>query len=74
MTFEEQIKRLSDVAAKKNLEAQNAVAKVTKLIQTKYPELVAIYSISDSGIIFVDDSNMAEYYDFEQIYSEFGRR
>lgn len=72
MSFEEQIKKLSDVATKKNIEAQNAVAEVTKLIQTKYPELVAEYSASDGGIIFIDDSTMAEYYSFEQIKGDLG--
>ena len=73
-SFEEQIKTLSDIAANKNIEAQNAVAEVSKLIQTKYPELAAEYSISDGGIIFIDDSNMQEYYNFEQIVRDFGRR
>lgn len=73
-SFEEQIKTLSDIAVNKNIEAQNAVAEVSKLIQTKYPELVAEYSISDGGIIFIDDSNMQEYYNFEQIVRDFGRR
>ena len=74
MSFEEQIKRLSDVATKKNCIAQDAVNAVSKLIQTKYPELVAEYSISDGGIIFICDSTMREYYNFEQIYLELGRR
>ena len=73
-SFEEQIKELSDVAVKKNIEAQNAVAEVSKLIQTKYPELMAEYSISDGGIIFIDDSDMGEYYNFEQIVRDFGER
>lgn len=73
-SFEEQIKALSDIAVNKNIEAQNAVAEVTKLIQTKYPELTAEYSISDSGIIFIDDSDMSEYYNFEQIFRDFGER
>ena len=73
-SFEEQIKILSNVAINKNIEAQNAVAEITKLMQTKYPELIAEYSISDGGIIFIDDSNMGEYYDFEQIIRTFGRR
>lgn len=73
-SFEEQIKALSDIAKNKNIEAQNAVAEVTKLIQTKYPELTAEYSISDGGIIFIDDSNMNEYYNFEQIIGDFGER
>lgn len=72
--FEEQIKRLSDIAVKKNIEAENAVAEVSKLIQTKYPKLAAEYSISDGGIIFIDDSTMEEYYNFEQIYLKLGRR
>lgn len=72
--FEEQIKTLSDIAVDKNIEAQNAVAEVSKLVQTKYPELTAIYSISDGGIIFIDDSCRGEYYDFEQIIQSFGRR
>lgn len=73
-SFEEQIEELSDVATKKNIEAQNAVAEVSKLIQTKYPELRAEYFISDSGIVFIDDSNMREYYNFEQIIRDFGER
>ena len=72
--FFEQIKALSDVAIKKNIEAQNAVAEVSKLIQTKYPELEAEYSISDGGIIFIDDSDMTEYYDFGQIIKYYGKR
>lgn len=74
MTFEKQIKRLSDIAIKKNFIAQDAVAEVTKLIQTKYPELKAEYFVSDGGIVFIDDSNMQEYYDFEQIVRDFGER
>ena len=74
MNFEEQIKFLSNIAVNKNIEAQNAVAEVSRLIQSKYPELIAEYSISDGGIIFIDDSNMREYYNFEQIYLELGRR
>lgn len=61
MTFEKQIESLSEVARKKMLEAQDAVSEVTKLVQTKYPELVAEYSVSDGGIIFIDDSDMSEY-------------
>lgn len=34
-SFEEQIKVLSDIAINKNIEAQNAVAEVSKLIQIK---------------------------------------
>lgn len=74
MNFEGQIKRLSDIAVKKNWEFQNAVSKVSKLIQTKYPELEAEYSISDGGIIFINDSTREEYYNFEQIYLGLGRR
>ena len=74
MTFEEQIKKLSDVAVKKSRMAQDAVSAVSKLIQTKYPELEAEYSISDGGIIFIDDSTMAEFYNFEQIVRCFGER
>ena len=74
MNFEKQIKRLSDVAVKKNCIAQDSVNEVSKLLQSKYPELVAEYSISDGGIIFIDDSTMREYYNFEQIYLELGRR
>lgn len=74
MNFKEQIERLSDIAEKKFCIAQSAVDEVTKSIQTKYPELVAEYSISDGGIIFIDDSTMKEYYNFEQIYQQLGRR
>mgnify|MGYP003289620616 CR=1 FL=1 len=73
-SFEEQIKDLSHTAVMKNIEAQNAVAEVSKLMQTKYPELVAEYSISDGGIIFINDSDMKEYYNFEQIVRDFGGR
>lgn len=74
MDFEKQIKRLSDVAVNKNIEAQDAVAEVSKLIQSKYPELIAEYSISDGGIIFIDDSTMEEYYSLEHIYQKLGGR
>jgi hypothetical protein len=73
-SFEEQIKALSDIAVDKNIEAQNAVAEVTKLMQTKYPELTAEYFISDGGIVFIDDSSGREYYNFEQIIQSFGKR
>ncbi len=73
-SFEEQIEALSDIAVDKSIKAQNAVDEVSKLIQTKYPELTAEYSISDGGIIFIDDSCGGEYYDFEQIIQSFGRR
>jgi hypothetical protein len=74
MDFEKQLKRLSDIAVKKNIEAQDAVGKVTKLIQIKYPELEAEYSISDGGIIFIEDSTMSEFYNLEQVYLVIGRR
>lgn len=74
MDFEKQIERLSAIAVEKNIEAQNAVSNVTKLIQTKYPELEAEYSISDGGIIFIKDSTMSEFYGLEQVYLVLGRR
>lgn len=74
MDFEEQLKKLSDIAVEKNIIADNAVSEVSRLMQSKYPELDARYSISDGGIIFIDDSNMAEYYTLEQIYQVLGRR
>ena len=67
--FFEQIKELSDVAIKKNLEAQNAVAEVSKLMQTKYPELTAEYFISDGGIIFIDDSDGWEFYNIARQFN-----
>ena len=73
-SFEEQIKALSEIAHKKQSEFQSAVDNVTKLIQTKYPELTAEFEVSDGGIIFIDDSDMTEYYNFEQIIRDFGRR
>ena len=73
-SFEEQIKALSDIAREKQAEFQSAVDNVTKLIQTKYPELTAEFEVSDGGIIFIDDSDMTEYYNFEQIVKDFGRR
>lgn len=74
MNFEKQLKKLSDAAVKKNVIADNAVSAVSRLLQSKYPELVAEYSISDGGIIFIDDSNMAEYYSLEHVYQVLGRR
>lgn len=73
-SFEEQIKALSDIAVKKNIEAQNAVAEVTKLMQTKYPELVAEFEVSDGGIIFINDETMEEFYGIEHVYEYFGKR
>ena len=72
--FKTKLKELYEIARKKQSEFQSAVDNVTKLIQTKYPELRAEYSISDGGIIFIDDSNMKEYYNFEQIFGDFGER
>ena len=74
MTFLEQIKRLSDIAERKFCMARSAVDEVSKLIQIKYPELVAEYSVSDGGIIFIEDSTNKEYYNFEQIVRDFGER
>ena len=74
MTFEKQIESLSEVARKKMLQALDAVSEVTKLVQTKYPELVAEYSASDGGIIFIDDSDMSEYYGLINVYQRLGRR
>lgn len=73
-SFEKQIKKLCKIADNRNRKFEFSVDSVSKLIQTKYPELTAHYSESDGGIIFVDDSNMCEYYNFEQIYETFGRR
>lgn len=73
-SFEEQIKALSEIAHKKQSEFQSAVDNVTKFIQTKYPELTAEFEVSDGGIIFIDDSNMNEFYNLEHIYEYFGRR
>ena len=73
-SFEEQIKILSDIVIEKMIKVQNTISEITKLIQTKYPELEAEYSISDGGIIFIDDSDRSEYYNFEQIIRDFGRR
>lgn len=74
MDFEEQIKILSDIASEKNIVAQDAVDEVSKLMHSKYPELDAEYSVSDGGIIFINDSTMTEYYNIEQIYQDLGRR
>lgn len=73
-TFEKQIESLSEVAASKMCEAEGAVSEVTKLLQTKYPELEAVYLASDGGIIFIDDSDMTEYYSLTGVYQRFGRR
>lgn len=73
-SFEEQIKVLSDIAVNKNIEAQNAVDEISKLIVTKYPELRAEYSISDGGIIFINDDTMEEFYGIENVYEMLGKR
>ena len=72
--FETKIKELSEIAFNKKNDFQNAVDEVTKLIQTKYPELIAEFEVSDGGIIFIDDSNMGEYYSIEDVYKYLGRR
>ena len=73
-SFEEQIKVLSDIAFNKKNEFQNAVDNITKLIQIKYPELRAEYSISDGGVIFINDDTMEEFYGVENVYEMLGKR
>lgn len=73
-SFEEQIKALSEIAHKKQTEFQSAVDDVTKLIQTKYPGLVAEFEVSDGGIIFINDETMEEFYSIEHVYEYFGKR
>jgi len=72
--FEIKLKELYEIAHKKQSEFQGAIDDVTKLIQTKYPELRAEFEVSDGGIIFIDDSNMNEFYNIKQIYDYFGKR
>jgi len=73
-SFEEQIKVLSQIAFNKKNEFQNAVDNITKLIQIKYPELRAEFSISDGGVIFVNDDTMEEFYGIENVYEMLGKR
>ena len=72
--FENKIKELSEIAHKKQAEFQSAVDEVTKLMQTKYPELTAEFETSDGGIIFINDETMEEFYDVTHIYDYFGKR
>lgn len=72
--FEIKLRELSEISEKKQYEFKSAVDDVTKFIQTKYPELTAEFEVSDGGIIFIDDSNMNEFYCLEQIYDYFGKR
>lgn len=73
-SFEEQIKALSEIACKKQIEFENVVDNITKLIQIKYPELRAEYSISDGGVIFINDDTMEEFYGIENVYEMLGKR
>ena len=73
-SFEEQIKALSEIAYKKQVEFKSVVDNITKLIQTKYPELTAEFEVSDGGIIFINDETMEEFYDIEHVYDYFGKR
>lgn len=72
--FGNKIKELSEIAHKKQVEFQSAVDEVTKLIQTKYPELTAEFEASDGGIIFINDKTMEEFYDIEHVYECLGKR
>ena len=72
--FKNKIKELSEIAHKKQIEFQSAVDNVTKLIQTKYPELTAEFEASDGGIIFINNETMEEFYGIEHVYEYFGKR
>lgn len=72
--FEIKLKELSEIAYKKQAEFKSAVDNVTKLIQTKYPELTAEFEVSDGGIIFINDATMEEFYSIEHVYEYFGKR
>lgn len=74
LKFEKEIQNLTNTAEKINVEALNAISLVTKKIQTKYPELTAIYSYSDQSIIYINDLTMEEYYELDQIYDKLGKK
>ena len=74
MTFENKIKNLEKDIISKFIIFDNSVSRMTKLIQTKYPELRAEYSISDGGIIFINDDTMEEFYGIENVYEMLGKR
>ena len=72
--FKTKIEKLSEFAHKKQAEFQSAVDDVTKMIQTKYPELIAEFEVSDGGIIFINDKTMEEFYSIENVYDFLGKR
>lgn len=72
------INKLTEVAVKKQDEAQTAIDNVSKMIQTKYPEVTAEYLSSDGGITFIglEDTEVEgfEFYGIENLISRLGER
>lgn len=57
---------------------QSALDKVSKHIQTKYPEIIAEYMPSDGGIVFIGLENTEveghEFYGIEDLIKWLGKR
>lgn len=57
---------------------QSTIDKVSKHIQTKYPEVIAEYMPSDSGIVFIGLENTEvegrEFYGIEDLIKWLGKR
>lgn len=69
--FISQAEKLIKKTEKKWSNFEIAINKVVAHIQTKYPNIEAQYMSSDGGIIFIDDSTMAEYYGVEDLVERY---
>lgn len=74
-SFEEELDESIKKAIHLMNEAQGAVDEVSRIIKTKYPEVMAT-EVGGESIIFVDDPNnsMCEYYNLQMIVDKFGKR
>lgn len=71
-------KGLIDAVRNEYIVFQTAIDKVSKHIQTKYPEVIAEYMPSDGGIIFIGLENTKveglEFYRLEDLEKKLGKR
>lgn len=71
-------KVLTEAVADKYIIFQSAIDKVSKHIQTKYPEVIAEYLPSDGGIVFIGLENTEveghEFYGIEDLIKWLGKR
>lgn len=71
-------KVLTEAADDKYIIFQSAIDKLSKHIQTKYPEVIAEYMPSDGGIVFIGLENTEveghEFYGIEDLIKRLGKR